>query len=108
MSGGKTLNLAPGTYDINGLTLSGGSSLVISPPGAIVINVSGIGGCCASKPIDLWAAASPMPRVSHPTFKSIMQEPARSIYRAARVVMPWWTHPKPSSYSAVDQTSTGR
>ena len=51
-SGGKTLTLAPGTYDINSITLSGGSSLVISPPGAIVLNVSGTGGCCSSKPIN--------------------------------------------------------
>jgi hypothetical protein len=41
MSGGKTLSLVPGTYNVNSLTLSGGSILAISAAGQVFINIAG-------------------------------------------------------------------
>jgi Tfp pilus assembly protein PilX len=49
VSGHNTLTLAPGTYDINSISLSGNSTVVISPAGAVVINVAGQG---TTQPID--------------------------------------------------------
>jgi Tfp pilus assembly protein PilX len=43
MSGGKTLTLSPGTYNLNSLVLSGNSQLQISPPGQVIINIQGTG-----------------------------------------------------------------
>src|SRR5207249_5160729 len=39
--GGHTLRLAPGTYNINSVVLSGGSVLSVSTPGRVIINVAG-------------------------------------------------------------------
>jgi Tfp pilus assembly protein PilX len=50
MSGGKTLTLSPGTYNLNSLVLSGGSQLQISPPGQVIINIAGTG---TSTPVNL-------------------------------------------------------
>jgi hypothetical protein len=47
---GGTLTLAPGTYNINSLTLLGNATLVISPDGSITINVAGQG---TATPVDL-------------------------------------------------------
>src|SRR5713226_139240 len=40
-SANGTLILAPGTYNINSITLTGNATLVISPAGAVVFNVAG-------------------------------------------------------------------
>jgi Tfp pilus assembly protein PilX len=45
----QTLTLAPGTYDINSITLTGNSTLTISPAGAVVLNVAGQG---TAAPVD--------------------------------------------------------
>jgi hypothetical protein len=50
MSGGKTLTLVPGTYNVNSLTFSGGSLLAISAAGQVFINIAGSN---VSKPLDL-------------------------------------------------------
>jgi hypothetical protein len=50
VTAGGTLTLAPGTYNINSLSLAGNATLVISPSGAVVINVAGQG---QSTPLDL-------------------------------------------------------
>jgi len=50
MSGGKTLTLSPGTYNLNSLVLSGGSQLQISPAGQVIINIE---GASVSKAVDL-------------------------------------------------------
>jgi hypothetical protein len=41
VSGGATLTLAPGAYNINSLNLSGGSQIAISPQGQAIVNVAG-------------------------------------------------------------------
>jgi hypothetical protein len=41
VSGGKTLTLSPGTYNINSLSLSGGANLTVSPAGKVIINIAG-------------------------------------------------------------------
>jgi Tfp pilus assembly protein PilX len=38
LAGKQTLTLAPGTYNIYSLTMSGQSSIVVNPPGAVVLN----------------------------------------------------------------------
>ncbi len=43
VSGGGRVNLAPGTYNIRSLVLSGGSVLALASPGRLVINISGDG-----------------------------------------------------------------
>ena len=55
VSGGATLTLAPGTYYINSVTLSGGSIVTVSPPGQVVIQVAGnnLTGNKAPRPINL-------------------------------------------------------
>lgn len=37
------LTLAPGTYNINSLSMTGNSQIIVSPPGAITLNVAGVG-----------------------------------------------------------------
>ena len=37
------LTLAPGTYNINSLSMTGNAQIIVSPPGAITLNVAGIG-----------------------------------------------------------------
>jgi sugar lactone lactonase YvrE len=44
------LTLAPGTYTMNSLTLTGQSQLVVSPSGPVVINIAGTSG---NQPLDL-------------------------------------------------------
>jgi hypothetical protein len=44
MSGNATLTLSPGTYDINSLSASGSSSICVTPPGQVVLNIAGSGG----------------------------------------------------------------
>ena len=50
VTSGGTITLAPGTYSINSLSLAGNATLVISPDGAVVINIGGQG---TSTPLDL-------------------------------------------------------
>jgi hypothetical protein len=38
-----SLTLAPGTYNINSLSMSGNAAIVVSPAGALVLNVAGCG-----------------------------------------------------------------
>ena len=42
ISGGATLTLAAGTYNINSLSLSGGSVLATAPSGQVIVNVAGL------------------------------------------------------------------
>ena len=44
-----TLNLAPGTYNINSLSMTGNAAIIVSPPGAVVLNVAGQGQTTAVK-----------------------------------------------------------
>ena len=37
------LTLAPGTYNINSLSMTGNAQIIVSPPGAVTLNVAGIG-----------------------------------------------------------------
>jgi hypothetical protein len=50
VSGGKTLTLSFGAYNINSLTLSGGSVLALGTSGPVIINVAGNN---TSHPVDL-------------------------------------------------------
>ena len=50
LNANNTLTLAPGVYNINSLSMSGQSTVTISPAGAVVINVAGTG---QTTPIDL-------------------------------------------------------
>jgi hypothetical protein len=43
LSGNQTLTMAPGTYNINSLSMAGNSQIVVSPAGAVVLNVAGTG-----------------------------------------------------------------
>jgi len=38
-----TLKLAPGIYNINSLSMQGNGAIIVSPPGAITLNVAGTG-----------------------------------------------------------------
>jgi hypothetical protein len=49
VSGGSTLTLTAGTYNLNSIVLSGNSALKISPTGSVVLNIVGSG---VSKPVD--------------------------------------------------------
>lgn len=42
-----TLTLAPGTYNINSLSMTGNAAIVVSPPGAVTFNVAGAGQATA-------------------------------------------------------------
>lgn len=44
VSGKATLTLSPGVYNINSLTASGQSNIVVSPLGQVVLNIAGQGG----------------------------------------------------------------
>lgn len=35
--------MAPGTYNINSISMAGNSQITVSPPGAVVINIAGTG-----------------------------------------------------------------
>ena len=37
------LTLAPGTYNINSLSMTGNAQIIVSPPGAVTLNVAGVG-----------------------------------------------------------------
>jgi hypothetical protein len=39
----QPLTLAPGTYNINSLSMTGNSQIIVSPPGAVTLNVAGVG-----------------------------------------------------------------
>ena len=39
----KALTLAPGTYYINSLSMTGNAQIIVSPPGAVTLNVRGFG-----------------------------------------------------------------
>ena len=54
VTAGGTITIAPGTYNINSISLAGNSNLVISPSGSVVINVAGVG---QSTPIDFSGGA---------------------------------------------------
>ena len=43
VSGGSTLTLSPGVYNINSITLVGNSILKVSPAGQVTLNVAGSG-----------------------------------------------------------------
>jgi len=54
VSNGKTLTLSPGTYNINSMTLSGGSIVTVSPAGQVILNVA---GNSSSQPINFSGGA---------------------------------------------------
>ena len=54
VTAGGTITVAPGTYNINSISLAGNSNLVISPSGAVIFNVSGTG---QGTPIDFSGGA---------------------------------------------------
>jgi hypothetical protein len=39
----SSLTLAPGTYNINSLSMTGNAGIVVSPPGAVTLNIAGQG-----------------------------------------------------------------
>jgi hypothetical protein len=43
ITGNTTLTLAPGTYNINSLSMAGKGEISVSPPGAVTLNVAGQG-----------------------------------------------------------------
>ena len=61
LTGGSNLTLAPGVYNINSISVTGTSTIVISanPPGEVIFNVAGAG---TTTPIDLTGSS-----VSNPT-----------------------------------------
>jgi hypothetical protein len=44
LAGNDTLTMTPGTYTVNSLTMAGNASVVVSPAGAVVLNIAGVGG----------------------------------------------------------------
>ncbi len=44
LSGHDTLTMTPGTYTINSISMAGQASIVISPAGAVVVNIGGVVG----------------------------------------------------------------
>ena len=44
ITGNETLTMTPGTYNINSISMAGNGAIVVSPPGAVVINIGGVGG----------------------------------------------------------------
>lgn len=50
LSGQANLALAPGVYNMNSISMGGGSTITINPAGAVVINVAGVG---QNTPVDL-------------------------------------------------------
>ena len=43
ITGHTTITLAPGTYNINSLSMAGNGQIVVNPPGAVTLNVAGQG-----------------------------------------------------------------
>ena len=43
ITGNKTLTLAPGTYNINSISMAGNGQIAVNPPGAVTINIGGTG-----------------------------------------------------------------
>jgi len=39
----QPLTLAPGTYNVNSLSMTGNAQIIVSPPGAVTLNVAGLG-----------------------------------------------------------------
>lgn len=54
VSGGATLTLSAGTYNLNSLTMSGGSILTVKPAGQVILNVAGNN---SSQPINFSASS---------------------------------------------------
>ena len=44
--------MTPGTYTINSISMAGKASIVVSPPGAVVVNIAGVGG--GTVLVDFW------------------------------------------------------
>jgi hypothetical protein len=44
LAGNDTLTLTPGTYTINSISMAGNAKIVVSPLGAVVVNIGGVGG----------------------------------------------------------------
>jgi len=53
VTGGSIITIAPGTYNFNSLTLAGNSTIVVSPPGAVVFNFAGQNLGVNAKVLDL-------------------------------------------------------
>lgn len=43
LTGNKTLTLAPGTYNINSISMAGNAQITVNPPGAVTLNIGGTG-----------------------------------------------------------------
>jgi hypothetical protein len=43
LNGNKTLTLAPGTYNINSISMAGNGQITVSPAGAVTLNIGGTG-----------------------------------------------------------------
>ena len=43
ITGNKVLTMAPGTYNINSISMSGNGQIVVNPPGAVTLNIGGTG-----------------------------------------------------------------
>jgi hypothetical protein len=43
LNGNQTLTLAPGTYNINSISMAGNGQITVNPPGAVTINIGGTG-----------------------------------------------------------------
>ena len=48
ITGNTTLTLAPGTYNINSLSMAGNGQITVNPPGAVTLNVAGKGTASAN------------------------------------------------------------
>jgi Tfp pilus assembly protein PilX len=43
LAGNQTLTMAPGTYNINSISMAGNAQITVNPPGAVILNVAGTG-----------------------------------------------------------------
>ena len=43
LSGNQILKMAPGTYNINSIKMTGNAQIVVNPPGAVTLNIGGTG-----------------------------------------------------------------
>lgn len=43
LSGNNNLVMAPGTYNINSISMTGNSQITVNPPGAVTLNIGGVG-----------------------------------------------------------------
>lgn len=52
LAGNQALTMAPGVYNINSLSMEGNASITVSPAGAVVLNVGGVGfNATSSSPV---------------------------------------------------------